>query len=108
MARLVVTNANLIDAVTPGVRAGCSVTVEDERIVDGEFGRKISVPSELAAWRWVLDRAPVWTAEMHAFMGRCLTSYRSYAIEPEAHAMDVLCSRLSFLQTRLRISTAPR
>ena len=39
-ARLVVTNANLIDAVTPGVRSGASVTVEDERIVEVLDGRR--------------------------------------------------------------------
>ena len=34
MSRLVLTDASLIDAVTPGVTAGASVTVEDDRIVE--------------------------------------------------------------------------
>ena len=38
--RLVLTNANLIDAVTPGVTAGASVTVEGERIVEVLDGRR--------------------------------------------------------------------
>ena len=40
LSRLVLTNANLIDAVTPGVRAGSSVTIEDERIVEVLDGRR--------------------------------------------------------------------
>jgi hypothetical protein len=80
--------------------------IENERIVDGEFGNKISVPSELEAWRWVLDRTPVWTAEMHAFMKRCLDSYRSYANESEARAMDSLCSQLCFCEVQLRLPSA--
>jgi imidazolonepropionase-like amidohydrolase len=39
-ARLVLTNANLIDAVTPGVVAGASVTVEGDRIVEILDGRR--------------------------------------------------------------------
>ena len=38
--RLVLTNASLIDAVTPGVTAGASVTVEDGRIVEVLDGRR--------------------------------------------------------------------
>jgi imidazolonepropionase-like amidohydrolase len=37
--RLVLTNASLIDAVTPGVTAGASVTVEQDRIVEVLDGR---------------------------------------------------------------------
>ena len=49
----------------------------DDRFVPGEFGKRLSVPRELAAWRWTLDRIPVWTEAMHAFMARCLKSYRA-------------------------------
>ena len=38
--RLVLTNARLIDAVTEGVTAGASVTVEGERIVEVLDGRR--------------------------------------------------------------------
>jgi len=38
--RLVLTNANLIDAVTPGVVAGASVTIEGDRIVEVLDGRR--------------------------------------------------------------------
>jgi len=81
-------------------------TIEHERIVDGEFGKKVSFGSELAAWRWVLERIPVWTAEMHAFMVRCLDSYRRYATEAEAKEADALCSQLNFFTVRLRIVAA--
>src|SRR4029450_5722772 len=39
-ARLVLTNANLIDAITAGVTSGASVTIEDERIVEVLDGRR--------------------------------------------------------------------
>jgi imidazolonepropionase-like amidohydrolase len=39
-ARVVLTNASLIDAVTPGVTAGASVTIEGERIVEVLDGRR--------------------------------------------------------------------
>ena len=39
-ARLVLTDASLIDAVTPGVTAGASVTVEGGRIVEVLDGRR--------------------------------------------------------------------
>jgi imidazolonepropionase-like amidohydrolase len=38
--RLVLTNANLIDAVTPGVVAGASVTIEGDRVVEVLGGRR--------------------------------------------------------------------
>ena len=41
--RLVLTNASLLDAVTPGVTAGASVTLEGERIVDVLDGRRSPV-----------------------------------------------------------------
>ena len=37
---LVLTNASLIDAVTPGVTVGASVTIEGERIVEVLDGRR--------------------------------------------------------------------
>src|SRR5512134_1444092 len=38
--RIVLTNANLIDAVTPGVTPGASVTIEDDRIAEVLDGRR--------------------------------------------------------------------
>jgi hypothetical protein len=35
--------------------------IVDERVVDGDFGKKVFPASEIAAWRWVLDRTPIWT-----------------------------------------------
>lgn len=40
MSRLVLTNANLIDAVSPTITAGASVTVEGDRIVEVLDGRR--------------------------------------------------------------------
>jgi hypothetical protein len=78
--------------------------VADERAIPGEFGiGKISVPCEIAAWRWVLDHIPVWTAAMHLDMTRFLGSYRGSAIESELHEIDDLCSPLTMRETQLRI-----
>ena len=38
--RLVLTDANLIDAVTPGVVVGASVTIDGDRIVEVLDGRR--------------------------------------------------------------------
>lgn len=75
----------------------------DERAVKGELGERISVPCEIAAWRWVLDHVPIWTRDMHDDMTRFVTSYRSYATSEEAAAIDHLCSSWTFRATQLRI-----
>jgi len=77
----------------------------EEREITGDFGTKISVPSELASWRGLLDNCPSWSEQMHAFMKRCLNSYARYANETEAAAITDICSQLTYLQTRHRIVT---
>jgi hypothetical protein len=76
-----------------------------EVLADDKF-HKISVPAELASWRWVLDRIPHWDETMHADMTRFLGSYKSKANESEIQQIDQICGQLSFLQTRLRTAVA--
>src|SRR4030095_13578616 len=67
-ARLVLTNANLIDAITAGVTSSASVTIEDERIVEVLDGRRS--PTTRAAQGSGLRRAgPPGVATDRA--GRC-------------------------------------
>jgi len=84
----------------------CHADVADRREVLAEDGfHKLSVPSEIAAWTWVLAETPYWDQRMHDDMTRFLGSYKHYAIDSETTAIDRLCSPLSFLRTTNRILT---
>jgi hypothetical protein len=74
----------------------------DDRFIE-LGGRRISVPREVAAWQWGLDRVPVWTADMHEELVSALATYRKFAIPSEMETIDRLCSRLTLLETRQRI-----
>jgi hypothetical protein len=78
--------------------------LDDYREVPGELGKTISVPAELAAWKWVLTNIPAWNESMHSHMSRAINSYRRYANDAEKVEIDRLCSPLSLRQTTLRIA----
>jgi hypothetical protein len=80
--------------------------LEDNREVPDTDGfHKVSVPQELASWKWVLDRIPAWNDEAHAFMTRCINSYASHAIDAEKEQIKELCSDLNFRRVQLRIAS---
>src|SRR4029434_3210732 len=66
-ARLVLTNANLIDAVTPGVTSGASVTIEDERIVEVLDGRRAPITrgAQVIDLRGAYLLPGLWDAHVH-------------------------------------------
>jgi len=76
-----------------------------EVLADDKF-HKISVPAEIASWRWVLDRITYWDEAMHEDMTRFIGSYKSHAIESEIREIVTLCSPLTLSKTRLRIAAA--
>jgi hypothetical protein len=61
------------------------------------------VPSEIAAWRWVLANTPAWSDEMHECLRRGLNSYAKYGTDDEKKAIEQLCGRITALETRMRI-----
>jgi hypothetical protein len=71
-----------------------------KRVKDGL--KEICVASELLAWQWVLANVPLWNQTLHAFMGQCIESYRSYATPDESAQIDRLVSRFTYAETRLR------
>ncbi len=76
----------------------------DDRFVPGEFGKRVSVPRELAAWRWTLDRIPVWTEAMHAVHGALPEVVPSRTRSRlRRRQMDDLCGAGTMRLTQLRI-----
>jgi hypothetical protein len=65
-------------------------------------GKNISVPSEIAAWRWAMANTLVWDKEMHACLRESLDTYRKYASPEEALEMDALTSPLAIHRERQR------
>jgi imidazolonepropionase-like amidohydrolase len=107
MARLVVTNANLIDAVTPGVRAGCSVTVEDERIVEVLDGRRSPTThgAEVIDLRGAYLLPGLWDAHVHLEWPRI-----AQAGVPELTAQYLANAQRALLEagvTGMRMAGAP-
>ncbi len=107
MARLVVTNANLIDAVTPGVRAGCSVTVEDERIVEVLDGRRSPAThgAEVIDLRGAYLLPGLWDAHVHLEWPRI-----AQAGVPELTAQYLANAQRALLEagvTGMRMAGAP-
>lgn len=69
----------------------------------GEFGiGRICVAAEIRAWRWALDRSPVWNRRMHDAMTAALSTYRRHATPAEALEIDELCSSKTYSAARLR------
>jgi imidazolonepropionase-like amidohydrolase len=66
-ARLVLTNASLIDAVTPGVKAGASVMIEDSRIVEVLDGRRspATAGAQVIDLRGAYLLPGLWDAHVH-------------------------------------------
>lgn len=69
----------------------------------GEFGiGRICVAAEIRAWRWALDRSPVWNRRMHDAMTAAISTYRGHATPAEALDIDELCSSRTYSAARLR------
>ena len=75
----------------------------------GEFGiGRICLASEIRAWRWALDRSPVWNRRMHDSMTAALESYRRHATPAEALEIDGLTSHKTYTDARLRAAMGDR
>src|SRR6266850_5264176 len=106
-ARLVVTNANLIDAVTPGVRSGSSITIEDERIVEVLDGRRSPAThgAEVIDLRGAYLLPGLWDAHVHLEWPRI-----AQAGVPELTAQYLANAQRALLEagvTGMRMAGAP-
>lgn len=75
----------------------------------GEFGiGRICVAAEIRAWRWALDRSPVWSRRMHDSMTAAISTYRPHATPDEVLEIDALISERTYTAARLRAAMEDR
>lgn len=77
-------------------------TIPDAPSKKTPYGTTICVQEELAAWRWVIDHAPIWDARCHELMTKCLRSYLPHATEDEAFQVKWLTGPSGMCEARLR------